>query len=295
MRKNNLGRTGLAVTALGYGTGQLRGPRHWGGRPVTDEQANRILNAVLDTGINFIDTANIYGPSEDYIGRFISHRRGEFYLATKCGCQKIPGIDRDDHRRVWDSQVLTESVNTSLRRLKTDYLDVLQLHNPTLADFHAHDLGRFLEEMRRTGKTRFVGISTTSPELPDFLALGIFDTFQIPYSMAEREHEEWIGHVAKLGGGTIIRGGVVQGALGKISSHLDRMQDLMGDICPMEFVLRFTITHPSVHTTIVATLMPNHLAENRQVVEHGPLPPDIYAETKRRLMLVDHTSDRSTQ
>ena len=83
---STLGRTGLEVTKLGYGAMEVRGTRIWGGRPVTDEEAGQILNAVLDAGINFIDTANDYGRSEEYIGRFLSSRRSEFVLATKCGC-----------------------------------------------------------------------------------------------------------------------------------------------------------------------------------------------------------------
>src|SRR3954470_10786260 len=86
LEKRVLGRTGLEVTALGYGAMEVRGSRIWGGRPVTEAQAESILNAVLDAGINFIDTANDYGRSEEFIGKYISGRRSEYYLATKCGC-----------------------------------------------------------------------------------------------------------------------------------------------------------------------------------------------------------------
>src|SRR5581483_8529883 len=81
---HELGRTGLQVTALGFGAMELRGePR---GRPVTPEQAQQVLNGVLDAGINYIDTSIDYGTSEEFIGRFLAHRRGEYILASKCGC-----------------------------------------------------------------------------------------------------------------------------------------------------------------------------------------------------------------
>ena len=84
VRKRELGRTGLQVTTLGYGAMELRGaPR---GRDTTEAQAETILNAVLDAGINYIDTSIDYGLSEERIGRYISHRRSEYYLASKCGC-----------------------------------------------------------------------------------------------------------------------------------------------------------------------------------------------------------------
>ena len=70
-----LGRTGLTVTRLGYGAMEIRGSRIWGGRPVTDNQAERILNTVLDAGITFLDTANDYGRSEEFIGRYLGRVR----------------------------------------------------------------------------------------------------------------------------------------------------------------------------------------------------------------------------
>ena len=82
--KQELGRTGLQVTTLGYGAMELRGaPR---GRDITEQQAEIILNKVLDSGINYIDTSIDYGLSEERIGRYISNRRAEYYLASKCGC-----------------------------------------------------------------------------------------------------------------------------------------------------------------------------------------------------------------
>ena len=82
--QSSFGRTGLSVTKLGFGAMEVRGPRIWSGRPIEDAKAEQILNAVVDNGITFIDTANDYGRSEEYIGRFLSHRRDEFVLATKC-------------------------------------------------------------------------------------------------------------------------------------------------------------------------------------------------------------------
>lgn len=83
LSKRELGRTGLQVTMLGYGAMELRGaPR---ARDITDNQADTILNGVLDSGINYIDTSVDYGLSEERIGRYISHRRDSYYLASKCG------------------------------------------------------------------------------------------------------------------------------------------------------------------------------------------------------------------
>src|SRR5512143_1693905 len=130
-----LGRTRLKVTRLGYGAMEVRGSRIWGGRPVTEEQANTILNAVLDSGINFIDTANDYGRSEEFIGKYISTRRSEFILATKCGCTVVRRDENtDDTPHVWTRDNLFRGLNESLQRMKTDYIDIMQLHNPPVEE-----------------------------------------------------------------------------------------------------------------------------------------------------------------
>ena len=132
--KRVLGRTGLEVTTLGFGAMEIRGPRIWNGRPVTDEQARRILNAVLDAGINFIDTANDYGRSEEFMGRFIAGRRKEYVLATKCGCKVTPGGERDETPHEFTRVNILRGVEESLKRLKTDCVDILQLHNPSVKE-----------------------------------------------------------------------------------------------------------------------------------------------------------------
>src|SRR5271155_5456921 len=79
-----LGRTGVQVTVLGYGAMELRGaPR---GPAISDDEAGRLLHAVLDGGINLIDTSIDYGRSEELIGRYLARRRDQFFLASKCGC-----------------------------------------------------------------------------------------------------------------------------------------------------------------------------------------------------------------
>ena len=109
---STLGKTGLNVTRLSFGAMEIRVPRIWRGRPVTEKQAETILNTVLDEGINFIDTANDYGRSEEFIGRYIAHRRNEFYLATKCGCTVVRKDENtDDTPHVWTRVNLMRAYN----------------------------------------------------------------------------------------------------------------------------------------------------------------------------------------
>ena len=296
---STLGRTGLKVTRLSFGAMEIRGSRIWGGRAVTEKQAETILNAVLDEGINFIDTANDYGRSEEFIGKYISHRRKEFYIATKCGCNVVRRDENtDDTPHVWTHDNLFRGLNESLQRMKTDYIDIMQLHNPPVEESEKNHVVEALKEMQQQGKVRFISISTTLPHLPVYLKWGVFDTFQIPYSALERVHENWITQAAQAGIGTIIRGGVARGEVGVGLGNEDRWKkfeeaklDELRE--PGEsrtaFLLRFTLSHPYVNTTIVGTLQPEHLKENIVASEKGPLPAKVYEEAKFRLQQVDVT------
>jgi aryl-alcohol dehydrogenase-like predicted oxidoreductase len=287
-----LGRTGLEVTMLGYGAMELRGaPR---ARDISEAEAETILNAVLDAGINYIDTSIDYGLSEERIGRYIGHRRDQYYLASKCGClvgaPPAPRGERSPH--VFTRDNIVAGVEQSLRRMKTDHLDVVQFHSsPSQRTLEENGAVDALLDLKETGKVRIVGMSGTFPHLKDHIAMGVFEVFQIPYSAVEREHEEAITAASAAGAGIVIRGGAAKGAPspGKQSGlQWERWRraglgELLEGMSPVEFVLRFTFTNPDMDTTIVGTVDPAHLAANLAVLRKGPLPPDLYAEAKRRL------------
>ena len=293
LKKRTLGRTGLEVTQLGYGAMEVRGSRIWGGRPVTEEQADTILNAVLDAGINFIDTSNDYGRSEEFIGKYLNTRRSEYILATKCGCTVVHKDETtDDTPHVWTRENLFRGLHESLERMKTDYVDIMQLHNPSVEQTVQGDLIAVLLEMKQQGKVRWIGCSSTLPHITTYIEQGVFDVFQIPYSALERQHEKVITQAAEAGAGIIDRGGVARGEPGAGLGNSDRWQKFEAaklDELREEgesrtaFLLRFLIAHHHIHTTIVGTLIPAHLQENISIAAKGPLAPYVYAEAKRRL------------
>lgn len=289
-----LGGTGLKVTRLSYGAMEIRGaPR---GRDVTPKQAETILNAVLDSGINYIDTSIDYGQSEEFIGQFLSRRRSEFYLATKCGCQvgaaQAPAGQRSPH--VFTKENIVAGVNQSLKRMKTDHLDVVQFHaSPSKTELNEQGALAALQDLQRQGKVRVVGMSGVLPELAEHVSMGAFKVLQIPYSALERQNELWITAASKKGIGTVIRGGVAKGEPGQSGvSRPDAWavyeQAKLDEVKPQgesrtSFMLRFTLSHPDVHTAIVGTLNPDHLQANAEAACRGALPSNVYAETKKRL------------
>src|ERR1700730_12354854 len=192
LTRRTLGRTGLSVTTLGYGAMELRGAPS--GPAVADATAEKVLNAVLDAGINFIDTSIDYGQSEKLIGRFIAHRRREYFLASKCGC--VPRAPMGaEHVHTADN--IKAGVEQSLRRMKTDYLDLVQFHRSlTRQEFEEHGALEAALALKREGKVRFIGVSGTLPNLVEQIEMGAFDAFQIPYSALQRAREEVIAGLA---------------------------------------------------------------------------------------------------
>ena len=300
--RRTLGRTGADVTILGYGAMELRGlPR---GPQIAEEDAGRLLNTVLDEGINLIDTSPDYGASEELIGRYLGHRRDEYFLASKCGCPLEPPTDATPpYKHDYSAANVRADVEQSLRRLRTDRLDLVQVHmSPSVDVLEDNRTVETLGELRDEGKVRFIGMSGIVPNLPDQIALNVFDVFQIPYSALQREHEELITRAVDAGAGTLIRGGAARGApaadknwrirpIGVTGEESQRrwqasgLQDLLDEagLSAMEFVLRFTLSHPGLSSTIVGTANSAHLADNVTVAERGPLPPDLYSEAKSRL------------
>ncbi len=290
--ERTLGRTELVVSQLGFGAMELRGERIWGGRPCNTSEARTILNAALDEGINFIDTANDYGTSELYIGRYLAERRDKFYLATKCGCNMQFAGDHDETPHIWTRENIMHNIADSLMKLNTSYVDILQLHNPDVESCKRNELVGVLHELKNAGVTRYIGCSTTTPHFEEYIKWNVFDVFQVPYSALQRTHENLITKAAQNGAGIIIRGGVGMGEPGKArgkqeawalfeKARLDELRD--PNESRIDFLLRFTITHPHCDTTIVGTKDHNHLLENIATVREGPLSPEIYEEAKKRL------------
>ena len=304
MTTRTLGRTGADVTILSYGAMELRDrPR---GPEIADEDAGRLLNAVLDGGINLIDTSPDYGRSEELIGQHLGHRRDEFFLASKCGCPLSPPADATPpYQHDYRPANVRADVEQSLRRLGTDRLDLVQVHmSPSRATLEQDHTVETLRELQAEGKVRFIGMSGILPHLPDHIAMGVFDVFQIPYSAVQRDHEQLITEAADAGAGTVIRGGAARGAasedknwragplsqdpgVGQRNWETSGVAGLLSEagMSNMEFVLRFTLSHPGLSTTIVGTSNPAHLASNLEIAAKGPLPADLYEEARKRLPL----------
>jgi aryl-alcohol dehydrogenase-like predicted oxidoreductase len=294
-----LGSTGIDVSRLGYGSMELR---HTGtaDRPELDRAtAGALLNEALDAGITYIDTSPTYGPAEELIGEFLSSRRDEFTLATKTGfvIGELPA-----RRHVFSRDVVRAGLEWSLRRLRTDYVDLVQLPgSPTPEELRELGTLEELEALRSEGKCRFFGISGWLPNLSEHLDWAAFDVFQIPYSALEQENASLLPEASSAGIGTVIRGGVAQGAVissgdGSAEARAEdrvavqraawasaNLDEILGGNSRGEFMIRYLLSNPNINTAIVGTSSIDHLRANVAAALEGPLPPEAYAAAQERL------------
>lgn len=296
MKERILGRTGLGVTPLGFGGMEL-----W---HLDQKQADILLNAAIDNGINYIDTSPEYLRSEQLIGNAIANRRKEFVLATKCG-DNMTGAGP---KYVFDRKTCMANLEESLRLLKTDYIDVWQLHGlmpEYIADGEADDVILCMLEAKKAGKVRFLGatMKNGSPEeamypadfgynaIKEFMNWHVFDVIQIVYGGLTRRNELCIKKAAEKGIGIIARG-----VLKKYKSSYDelfelsKLSELFGENeTRNEFLIRFALTDQAISCMLIGTQSKEHMIGNIKAVEKGVLPPDLYDEAKRRLDAVGIT------
>src|SRR4051812_28422834 len=147
MEKRKFGKTDMEVSVLGFGGAEI------GYNNAKQDEVTILLNSALDAGLNVIDTAAAYLESEKMIGEAVGKRRKEFYLLSKCGA--LEGFARSD----WSKKGILETIENSLRALKTDYLDIAQLHSCSAEILRQGDCIEGLQRAVEKGYTRYIGYS----------------------------------------------------------------------------------------------------------------------------------------
>ena len=280
MEKRKLGRTDMNVSVLGFGGAEI------GFEGATQETVTKLLDDALDAGLNVIDTAECYPGSEELIGQAVANRRKDFFLFTKCG-HPVIYTDAD-----WRPESLLMTIERSLRRLKTDCLDLVQLHSCTEDDLRKGDVITALQTARDKGWTRYIGYSGDNSAAKYAIECGAFDTLQTSISILDQSNidvymplaaQKQIGVIVKRPiGNAVWRYKDQRPTLPYHQPYWDRMQKLKFDVLSGDpslaaaIALRFTLSVPGVHTAIVGTTKPGRWRENAAVLAAGPLPPEQY-------------------
>jgi len=191
MKYRTLGKTGLRVSAVGLGTMVHAG--HFG--PMKDSESLGAIDAALDLGVNFIDTSDAYGAgySETLLGKALKGRRDKVILATKGGNVMV-GPNRG--KRVFEPDYIARVMDESLQRLQTDYIDLYQLHNPTVEVIERGEVWQVLERAKQAGKIRHYGVSiNTMEEGAAAVKDGRAETIQVEYNLLTQGN---IGIIARV-------------------------------------------------------------------------------------------------
>ena len=283
MEKRRLGSTDMHVTRLGFGGARI------GYEQSTDDEAARLLNGLLDAGVNFIDTAACYVGSEEQIGRVIAGRRSEYYLATKAG-HVVDGATGE----AYSEQVVSESIERSLKRLNTEAVDLVQIHSCSAEVLQRGEAANALLEAKKAGKTRYIGFSGDGDAAAEAIGMGIFDTLQTSFNLVDQSAAAEILPMAMTRGmGVIAKRPIANAAFGREaspssyadeywrrSSGMSAPADAPDD--PIEFALRFTLSMDEIDTAIVGTSSAEHALANLALAAAGPLDPAMVANLRKQ-------------
>ena len=308
METRRFGNTGMEVSVLGLGTAEI------GHEQVADRTVDTLFGVAFDAGINVIDTAAMYGDSEEKISRALRGRRSQCFLITKCGRhpprrRSILGLYERAHWQVqrlmrgvdehesldWQPRILEWNIDQSLHRLRVDCIDVILLHSCSEETLRRGVVIEFLHRARQAGKVRYIGYSGDGPAALYAVQCRQFDALEISINIADQGALDLTLPLAIQNGMGVIAKRPIANGLWKsnhrpelVQNHAywDRLRELQYDFlqdgCAFETALRFTLSVSGVHTAIVGTANPAHLRQNAECVAAGILAKDQFDAIRAR-------------
>ena len=320
MQYRVLGRTGIRVSVVGFGAWAIGGPSTlgelqigWG--EVDDATSVSALETAFDLGIIFFDTANVYGAghSEELIGKTFQGRRDQIVISSKVGNRVTP---ENEWEKDFSPGHIAEAIEGSLKRLRTDYVDIYHLHSPA-ADFkYTDDVVDALESLKQQGKIRSYGVSLTplgrgitpGDQGMAILKTGKCDFFQMVYNILEREVEEKLLPACdEQNIGVIARVPLASGFLtGKFTTDVtfpandhrsnkyppERARATVEKVAKLRFLteggkrtmaqaaLQFCLSHPAVSTVIPGAKTPEQARDNAAAADADPLAAEDLARIR---------------
>ncbi len=276
METRTLGNTDLEVTRLAFGGARI------GYEDVTDDQVDTLLNGLLDSGINFLDTAACYDDSEELIGKYVSHRRDEYVLASKCG-----HVAGDATGEPWTADTIRHSIDRSLQRLKTDRIDLMQLHSCSKEVLETGEATEAVQRAQEAGKVRYTCFSGDGENALYAIESGVFATLQTSFNVVDQKGRDSVLPAAvEAGMGIIAKRPIANGAFGWSESpynyadaYWDRAKAMtVPEGAPedgIELALRFTLSHDAIDTAIVGTTKLANAQANIASLGNGPLDANV--------------------
>jgi aryl-alcohol dehydrogenase-like predicted oxidoreductase len=312
MRYRKLGRTGIEVSDIGYGAWGIGGKQWLGGQ---DEESLNSLRLAIDLGVNLIDTALAYGDghSEQLVGQIARSAGRKIYIATKVPPKNRvwPASPSTPIGEVFPYDYVIASAEESLRNLGIETIDLLQLHVWADAWVDRDEWKRALEDLKKSGKVQFVGVSATEHDPDSALAVmrtGLIDAVQVIYNIFDQSPERSMFPLAiEKNIGILARVPLDEGALSghftettkfpegdfrdwyfrggrkrEVVEHVDALRRDIGEGTNIpDTALRFCLSHPAVSSVIPGMRTRRHVESNAALSEADALPADMLAILKR--------------
>jgi aryl-alcohol dehydrogenase-like predicted oxidoreductase len=299
MTKHPFGKTGYTVSALGFGGAPI------GYLDADEQKATQILNLMLDAGVNLIDTGASYPGSEDLIAKAIGHRRDEFVLVTKCG-GKLPDIDLP----AWSPALITQTVDRSLKNLRTDHLDVMLLHSCDLPTLETGGVIDPLVKARNAGKIRFLGYSGDNEAAAFAAALPDIAVIETSVNICDQINLDKVVPICRKNNLGVLAKRPIANACWKNPSHqpgiykayskvyTDRLEQTKLTPAQLgfkendwpEIALRFTLSQPGVHVAIIGTQNADNARANIALADKGPLPDEVVKKIRDAFKQADQNN-----
>jgi aryl-alcohol dehydrogenase-like predicted oxidoreductase len=288
VEKRELGLTGIEVSALALGTVELGmdyGIALPGEKRIRTEEGRRLLDYAADSGINLFDTAPAYGKSERLLGKTLGHRH-DCYFATKVSLPRDDGMALSGR---WLQAAINGSLDTSLKSLDRDWLDIVQIHNATADMVSNGELPEILIRAKESGKIRFLGASVYGEEAARaVIKSGSFDVLQLAYNLLDQQMADSILPTAHQAGiGVVCRSALLKGALTERANWLPEelaplreqafkaMKTLAGSWERLpQIALRFCLSSPYIDTVLVGVCNRQELDSALEAAMAGPLDHD---------------------
>lgn len=289
LTETQFGGTDLKVARLGLGLSEIGN-----NVSLSEERAGEVLKIALDNGINFLDTAACYGDSEKLIGKTISNRRDDYILSTKAG-----HVVGEYEGQPWTAQTVRDSIERSLKRMNTHYIDIVHLHSCGIDVLEKGDVIQALQDARQAGKTRYIGYSGDNEAAHWAVDSGVFDTLQTSFNLVDqgalrsqllfKANEQGMGVIAKRPLANATWG--AEEAPSRYSSEYYRRARLMSEPGPVPsapedpnlLALGFVLAYREVNIAIVGTTDPEHMRQNvHWFYNELPIPQEAVDELHRR-------------
>lgn len=291
MKKRTLGRSSLQVSEIAFGGVEIGMPYGIGVKGqedmLTEKDAIKLLHASVDAGINFFDTARLYGNSEHIMGKAFSDRRDTVVISTKCRHFRDPQGNLPGDAQI--RKIIETSLKESLRELQTDFVDVFMLHQADLEILSNDTIADVFSKIKASGVAKAIGASTyRNAETEKVITSGVWDVVQLPFNLMDQRQQALFPLAERHNIGIVVRSVLLKGllsnraadlhpALQHVRDHIGRYDELIGgNISGLSnLAVKFGLSFPAVSSVLVGMDKMEYLSHARAAADGNYLDDAI--------------------